>query len=219
MCRLEILPETALSWIRSPLGTRPAIFVESSGIWQRPSSFSPTEGAQPIFHAVGARGRGRVRFSVGVGVIVKNGGCGGAEGFCVFFGFVFRPRFHRLQVLLFTPPSFCLGVFLFCSHSSWDWGQRSPASVFLGSWPSTLLIFLRVFFAKTLFFHLKKGQFGACLSVSLSFSLVSFTSLCHSLSLFLVVLSFFFLAFFGLFILPLFLGFCFMKGTTSKYYI
>ena len=66
--------------------------------------------------------------------------------------------------------------------------------------------------------------------VSLSFFLASFTSLCHSLSLFL---SYIFLVFFlpccllfiftflvfWLFFLVLLLRFCFMRRTTSKYYI
>ena len=45
------------------------------------------------------------------------------RGFSRLFRFFFgRPLFRKLQVVIFTPPSFCLGVFLFCSPSSWDWG-------------------------------------------------------------------------------------------------
>ena len=156
----------------------------------------------------------------------------GAEGFHVFFGFLCATLFRKLRVVLFTPPSFCLGVFLFFSPSSWDWGQRRVARVLLASWPSTFLFFL-VFSGlstKALFFPLKRGYFGSFLGVSLSFSLASFTSLCHSLFFFFF---FFFLVFslpcclviiftflvFWLFFVVLFLCFCFMKRTTSKYYI
>ena len=110
--------------------------------------------------------------------------CGGfSTSFSVFWATLFR----KLQVVLFTPPSFCLGVFLFCSPSSWDWGQRRIARVFLGSWPSTFLFFwfFGVFLQKHCFspFPLSKGYFGSFLGVSLSFSLASFTSVCHTLSL------------------------------------
>ena len=77
----------------------------------------------------------------------------GAEGFSVFCGFFVRPRFRKPQVVLFTSPSFSLGVFLFWLHSSWDWGQCRIALVFLGSWPSTLLIFWGLL-RKALFFPL-----------------------------------------------------------------
>ena len=72
-------------------------------------------------------------------------------------------------------------------------GQRRIARVFLGSWPSTLLSFLGCLglFTKALFFpwkwvilvHFSVSPFR----VSFSFSLVSFTSLCHSLFLFFLV--------------------------------
>ena len=151
-------------------------------------------------------------------------GCG-AEGFSVFCGFFFfRPRFWKPQVVLFTSPSFSLCVFLFWLHSSWDWGQPHIARVFLGSWPSTLLIFWGFWglLRKALFFPLNKGYLGSFLSVSLSFFLVSFTSLCHththslSLSLFLFPLLFFFflvvLSLFlpSLFFLLFFLSCCFV---------
>ena len=99
---------------------------------------------------------GRVSFSVGFGVVGKNGLAAAVRRvFRVFSALFVRPLFRKLQVvLLFTPPSFCLGVFLFCSHSSWDWGQRRIARVFLGSWPSTLLFvfcFLGSFYQKHCF--------------------------------------------------------------------
>ena len=79
-------------------------------------------------------------------------GCG-AEGFSVFFGFFFGRRFRKLHVVLFPSLSLFLGVFLFCSHSSWDWWQRRIARVFLGSWLSTLLFLggFRGLLRKTLF--------------------------------------------------------------------
>ena len=74
--------------------------------------------------------------------------------FSAFFG----DPFSQTSSGAFTPPSFCLGVFLFCLPSSWDWGQRRIARVFLGSWPSTFLFFLvfRDLFTKTLFFLWKR---------------------------------------------------------------
>ena len=111
-------------------------------------------------------------------------------------------------------------VFLFCSPSSWDWGQRRIARVFLGSWPSTFFFgggFWGLF-TKTLFLPLKEGYFGSFLGVSLSFSLASFTSLCHSLSLSFFFLFFsccliiFYLLCFLASFLVLFLRFCFMKN-------
>ena len=155
----------------------------------------------------------------------------GAEGFPVFFGFFLATLFRKLQMVLCTPPSFCLGVFLFCSPSSWDWGQRRIASVFLGSWPSTFLFFWVFFgsFYKTLFSP-EKGLFWF-ISRCLPFVLLGFFHFSLSLSLSL----FFFLVFFcplpcclvfiftflvfWLFFVVLFLRFCFMKRTTSKYYI
>ena len=188
--------------------------------------------------------RGRVIFFLGFGVVAKKKAsrlrCGGFFRF-FFSVFFFWSRFRKPQVVLFTSPSFSLGVFLFCSHSSWDWGQRRIALVFLGSWPSTLLIFLEVFwglFTKALCFYPWKRVILVHFSVSpfrvsLSFSLASFTSLCHSLSLYLSLSLFSFLFFSSLlsclyfylpcfflqFFLVLFLRFCFMKRTTSKYYI
>ena len=138
-------------------------------------------------------------------------------------------------MVLFTSPSFSLGVFLFCSHSSWDWGQCRIALVFLGSWPSTLLIFWGLL-RKALFFPLKKGYLGSFLSaplLCLPFVLLAFFHFSGSLSLSLYLSFFFFIVFFlpcclvflftFLVLLLLFfvllLRFCFMRRTTSTYYI
>ena len=132
-------------------------------------------------------------------------GCG-AEGFSVFFGFFFGRRFRKLHVVLFPSLSLFLGVFLFCSHSSWDWWQRRIARVFLGSWLSTLLIFWGLL-KKALFFALKKGYLGSFLSVSLlclPFVLLGFFHFSLSLSLSLY-LSFFLLYCFFFFLVVLFL--------------
>ena len=91
-----------------------------------------------IWRAGGAR---RCRFFRGFWVPVKMAlplRCG---GFSVFSGFVFDPVFENLKWSSSHPPLFLWVFFLFCSHSSWDWGQRRIAHMFLGSWPSTLLIF------------------------------------------------------------------------------
>ena len=142
----------------------------------------------------------------------------GAEGFRVFFGFFLVTPFSQTSSGPLHTPSFCLGVFLICSHSSWDWGQRRIARVFLGSWPSTFLFFL-VFLQKHCFSPRKRD-------IVVNFSVSPFrslTSLCHSFSLFLFlplcfVFIFTFLVFL-LFFVVLFLRFCFMKRTTSTYYI
>ena len=124
-------------------------------------------------------------------------GCG-AEGFSVFWGFFFSTPFSQTSSGPLHIPLFFFGCFLFCSHFSWDWGQRRIARVFLGSWPSTLLIFGGFWglLTKTLFSPWKRVilvHFSVSpLRVSLSFSLASFTSLCLSLSLiFLSCFSFF----------------------------
>ena len=57
------------------------------------------------------------------------------------FPVFFDPVFENLKWSSSHPPLFLWVFFLFCSHSSWDWGQRRIAHMFLGSWPSTLLIF------------------------------------------------------------------------------
>ena len=98
-------------------------------------------------------------------------------GFFRVFRFFLLTRFRKPKVVLFTSPLFFFGCF-FCSHSSWEWGL-------------IIFLFFGVFLQKTLFFSLKKGYFGSFLSVSLSFSLASFTSLCHSLSLSLSIFPFF----------------------------
>ena len=141
----------------------------------------------------------------------------GAEGFSVFSGFFFDPVFENLKWSSSHPPLFLWVFFLFCSHSSWDWGQRRIAHMFLGSWPSTLLIFWGFLglLRKTLFFPLKKGYLGSFLSVSflcLPFVRLAFFhfSLSLSLSISLFLSLFFFLFFFSLlsylyFYLPCFL--------------
>ena len=139
----------------------------------------------------------------------------GAEGFSVFSGVFFWPRFRKPQVVLFTSPSFSLGVFslLFAfflglgatPHCTYVFGQ-------LAFNPSYLWGVFGVFLEKHCFSPWKRViwvHFSVSLfCVSLSFVLPSFTSLCHSLSLSLSLflsLSFFFLVFFFLVVLSLFL--------------
>ena len=163
---------------------------------------------------------------------LARGGCAAVSFFSVDFGslpkmssrlrrvfpsfavFYVRPRFRKPQVVLFTSPSFSLGVFLFWLHSSWDWGQCRIAVVFLGSWPSTLLIFWGLL-RKALFFPLKKGYLGSFLSVSLlclPFVLLGFFHFSLSLSLslylsfFLLYCFFFFLVVLFYFYLPCFIA-------------
>ena len=139
-----------------------------------------------------------------------------AEGFRVFFVFFFGPRFRKLQVLLFKPPSFCLGVFVFSSHSSWDWGQRSPARLFWGCWPLQKYCF---FTLKTGYFvHFSVSPFLSpwlrsllLLSLYLSLSCFLFLVSCLFPSLF----SFSIFLFFLLVLLAWFLCFCFMKKTSN----
>ena len=183
--------------------------------------------------------RGRDNFLSGLASIPKMASPLRCGGFSRLFRFFFwRPLFRKLQVVLFTPPSFCLGDFLFCSPSSWDWGQRRIARVFLGSWPSTFLFF-GVFwglFTETLFFpwkrvilvHFSVSPFRSpwllsllfvTLSLSLSPSLLFFFFLFFYFSLPCCLVFIFTFLVFWLFFVVLFLRFCFMKRTTSKYYI
>ena len=152
--------------------------------------------------------------------------CGGF--FRLFRFFLFDPFSQTSSGSSSHPPFFLWVFFLFCSHSSWDWGQRPIASVFLGSWPSTLLIFwgcFGVFIQKHCFFPLKKGLFwfiSQCLPFvspfrspwffSLLFVTLSFIFFCFS---FLVVL---FLCLSSLFFVVFFLS-CFSWKTTSKDYM
>ena len=129
------------------------------------------------------------------------------RGFLGLFVFVFfEAVFASFKWSSSHPPLFVLVFFLFCAHSSWDRGQHSPARVFLGSWPSTLLFW--VLLQKHCFPPEKKGYSCSFLNVSLYFSLASFTSPFHSLSLSLslsLVFCFLFLVFF----LPCFFVFLF----------
>ena len=177
--------------------------------------------------------RGRVNSSVGFGVVGKNGLAAAVRRvFTSFSVFFLRPLFCKLKVVLFTPPSFCLGVFLFCSPSSWDWGQCRIARVFLGSWPS-IFFFVFVFGVflqkhcfppdkRVILVHFSVSPFRSPWLLSLLFVTLSL-----SLSIFFLVFFFpsllsclyFYLPCFLALFLVLFLRFCFMKRTTSKYYI
>ena len=145
---------------------------------------------------------------------------------CSFFDTVFA----NLKRDLLKIPSL---LFVFCSFLRFllELGSTQPCTCVLGQLAlnlSFLFVFLFVCLQKHCF-PLKKGYFCSFLSVSLSFSLVSFTSPFHSLSLsfsclfflsFLVLL-FLFVTFlvFLLFFLALFLCFRPMTTTTttSKY--
>ena len=144
-------------------------------------------------------------------------------GFSRLFGFFFvRARFRKLQVVLFTPASFCLRVFPIFSSFFLGFGSTQPCTGIFGHLavnPPYFSVFCCLF-TKTLFLPLKNGLFWfipQCLpfffpgffhfSLSLSLSLF-FYSLLSCLSF-----SFLFCYFLS------FLRFCFMKGTTSKYHI
>ena len=144
--------------------------------------------------------------------------------FPVFF---FRHRFCEFEKGSFENPLSSFRVLLFCAFSSWAWVDATLHVSFGAVCPKPFfLLFFCLSVYKNTVFPLKKGYFCSFLCVSLSFSLVSFTSPFHSLSLsfscfflsFLVLL-FLFVTFFVfvLFFLALFLCFCFMTTTTSKY--
>ena len=168
-------------------------------------------------------------------------------GFFRVFRVFFDPVFENLKWSSSHPPLFLWVFFLFCSHSSWDWGQRRIAHMFLAVGLQPFLSFGGFWglLRKTLFFPLKKGYLGSFLSVSflclpfvrpwllsllfvnLSLSLYLSISLSLSLSFFFLVFFFFLVVlflflpslFFWLFFLVLLLRFCFMRRTTSEYYI
>ena len=159
-------------------------------------------------------------------------GCG-AEGFSVFFGFFVDPVFANLKWSSSHPPLF-LWVFSFLFAFFLGMGVTPHCTCVFGQLAFNPSYYFFVFWGlltKALFFSLKKGYFGSFLSASLSFSLASFTSLCHTLSLslsfsllllscflsFLVVLSLFLPSlFFVVFSCLAFFRFCFMKRTTTN---
>ena len=168
----------------------------------------------------------------------------GVEGFSVFSGFFFDPVFENLKWSSSHPPSFSLGVFSLLFAFSFGLGATPHCTyVFrqLAFNPSYLLGVFGVFLEKHCFSPWKRViwvHFSVSpFCVSLSFVLGFFHfSLWLSLSLYLSLyfsLSFFFLVFFFLVVLSLFLPslffccfflvlllrFCFMRRTTSKYYI
>ena len=158
--------------------------------------------------------------------------CGGSSR--LFRGSCFDPIVANLKGSSSHPPLFVLVFFLFCALSSWDWGQGNPrvARVFAGTCLSFHWLCLLTKKKKTVFFTLRKGCFcHFSVSPFLSPCLLSLLLFTHSLSLslsllflvfvsFLVFLCLFFLpSFFVVFFLPCFFAFCFMKRTTSKYYI
>ena len=117
----------------------------------------------------GARGvRGGAVFFRGFWVPVKMAlplRCG---GFFRVFRVFFDPVFENLKWSSSHPPLFLWVFFLFCSHSSWDWGQRRIAHMFLAVGLQPFLSFGGFWglLRKTLFFPLKKGYLGSFLSVS-----------------------------------------------------
>ena len=138
--------------------------------------------------------------------------CGGFFRLLRFF-FFFDPVFENLKWSSSHPPLF---LCVFFSFGCILLGIGGNPALHLCFWAVGLQPFL--FFGgfwgllrKTLFFPLKKGYLGSFLSVSLSFFLVSFTSLCHththtlSLSLFSSLFFFPLLFFFFLVVLSLFL--------------
>ena len=186
-------------------------------------------------------------FFVGFGSLSKWPCRCGAEGFSVFSGFVFDPVFENLKWSSSHPPLFLWVFFslLFAfflglgatPHCTYVFGQ-------LAFNPSYLLGVFGVFLEKHCFspwkrviwVHFSVSPFCVSLSfvlgffhfsLSLSLSLSLYISLFLSLSIFsflffflpcCLVFIFTFLVFL-LFFLVLLLRFCFMRRTTSKYYI
>ena len=172
--------------------------------------FGVVSGAR-IFDA--RRARGRDNFLLGLASVPKMASPLRCGGFSRLFRLFLATLFRKLQVVLFTPPSFCLGVFSFVRLLLGIGGNAALHVCFwaVGLQPSYFCLVFRVFLQKHCF-SLKKGYFGSFLGVSLSFSLASFTSLCHSLFLFFFLslslylsLSFSFLLFPFLVVLSLFL--------------
>ena len=160
-------------------------------------------------------------------------GCG-AEGFSVFSVFFLTPFLKTwsgpLHIPLFLFGCFSLLFAFFLGlgatpHCTCVFGQLAfDPSYFLGGFWGLL--------RKTLFFPLKKGYLGSFLSVSLlclPFVLLGCFHFSLSLTFFFFFLFYFFFfavfslflpsLFFLLFFLVLLLRFCFMRITTSKYYI
>ena len=165
----------------------------------------------------------------------------GAEGFSVFCGFfLFDPVFENLKWSSSHPPLF---LWVFFSFGCILLGIGGNAALHLCFWAVGLqpFFFFWGLLRKALFFPLKKGYLGSFLSVSLlclpfvllgffhfSLSLSFSFSLSLSLSFFLLYCFFVpFLVVLFLFLPSLFFGvfsclvlrFCFMKRTTSKYYM
>ena len=126
-----------------------------------------------------------------------------------------RPRFRKLQVVLFTPPSFCL-VFLFFVRILLVIGGN--AALHACFWAVGLQPFLS-FYKNTVspwqrFFLL----ISQCFPFVFFFGFVFHNIFCFLCFSFFVVLSLFFpFLSFCFYFLPCF--FCFMKRTTSKQYI
>ena len=155
--------------------------------------------------------------------------CGGFSRLFVFVLF-FRTRFHKLQVVLFTPAS-CFLVFpIFCAFFL-GLGSTQPSTGIFGNLavnPPYYSAFF--FFLQKHCFPPEKGVILVHFSVS-PFFLLGFFHFSLSLSLSLYISFLFFVVFFlpcclvflsllvFVVFLVLFLCFCFMKGTTSKYYI
>ena len=144
-------------------------------------------------------------FSVDFGSLSKMASrlrCGGF--FRVFRFFFVDPVFANLKWSSSHPPLFLLGFLGMgvTPHCTCVFGQLAfnPSYYFFVFWG---------LLTKALFFSLKKGYFGSFLSASLSFSLVFFTSLCHTLSLSLFLSLFLSPSSFLFFVLPCCLVFIF----------
>ena len=164
------------------------------------------------------RARGRDHFLSGLASVPKMASPLRCRGFSRLFRLFLATLFRKLQVVLFTPPPPLFRCFF--SFVCILLGIRGNAALHVCFWvvglqPSYFVWFFGSFYKSTVF-PLKKGYFGSFLGVSLSFSLASFISLCHflslSLSLSLSLYLFFFLVFFPsllsclYYYLPWFLG-------------
>ena len=113
----------------------------------------------------------------------------------------FRHRFCEFEKGSFETPLSSFRVLLFSAFSSWVWVDATLHVCFGAVGPKPFISFFCLSVYKIFVFPVKKGYFCSFLRVFLSFSLASFTSPFHSLSL-----SF---SCFFLFILPCsFVSFC-----------
>ena len=169
--------------------------------------------------------RGCAAVWVRVGLVAENGLAAAVRRvFAIFAGLFFRYRFREFEDDLFKLPSFSCRVLLLSAFSSTQpctcvLGQLALNPSFLPSYTSTVSPWKRVFLFISLCLPSPWASFTSpfhTLSLSLSLSCLF---LCSCLYLPSLLFCFFNLPCFWLFFLALFLCFCFMKRTTSKYYM